>query len=844
MSGTVITDPIAFARKIECEEDPSYFARYFFKQRMGSKMRVAPHHRVIFDTINRVVSGEITRLIINIPPGFSKTELATINMIARGLALNPRARFLHLSYSHNLALLNSSTARAIVKSKDYQAMWPMALRDDSDSKGMWWTEHGGGVYATSAAGQVTGFRAGHMEPGWQGCFPAGTMVETEFGPRAIDEIIANKEEIRVWSFNHKKGCTELQPVIGWWKNPPNSIVEVSLSDGTIFECTPDHKIYTENRGYVRADSLLSSDLLPAYAPHAFDLGNCNAKASSKLLSGDAGVKQNIIANFVHPFTAWGEFFSKLKTFSYGSPCHAIPNLVNHANNYAVSFGNSGSWLAAEKNSDCIISSEFRAGSTLEQRECAVPFGVRHVFGLGSPCEIVSPIVERISVKVSPFISGLLGAIKSSQYKLMDISWGNRTIFGQANSIVSMTIQLLFKGFSFNNVSLSATGDNLPINASDSAEVANLVESFVTGYRNPVLVRHVRHVDNSYCLTVRCNSNFILSSGKVLVHNCLLIDDPVKPDDAFSEVMREGVNTRFNETIKSRLALQTTPMIVIMQRIHYNDLSGYLLRGGSGEMWHHLCLPVYIDNSEPYPEENTHGIPIEHGLPDGWLWPEKLNESHRAGLESHRRTFEAQYMQRPRKFNAEGALWTEALIAAARAFRISEEKNRTVVGIDPSTTSSESSDETGIIVASRYGRGEKMCYSVDGDYSGKYTPSGWAKKAIEAYNAHNADAIVIETNQGGDMVESTLRLSGFKGRIIRVHASKGKFARAEPVAALYEQGKVAHNGNLYTLENQCMEYIPATAKKSPDRMDAMVWALTELAPSIGVQSAAVVQTAFG
>src|SRR5574344_871425 len=74
-----IADPISFARRIECEESPEYFARYFFKQRMGSKMLVAPHHKVIFDTLSRVISGEITRLIINVPPGYSKTELATIN---------------------------------------------------------------------------------------------------------------------------------------------------------------------------------------------------------------------------------------------------------------------------------------------------------------------------------------------------------------------------------------------------------------------------------------------------------------------------------------------------------------------------------------------------------------------------------------------------------------------------------------------------------------------------------------------------------------------------------------------------------------------------------------------
>ncbi|MDD9051992.1 bacteriophage antitermination protein Q [Escherichia coli] len=124
-------------------------------------------------------------------------------------------------------------------------------------------------------------------------------------------------------------------------------------------------------------------------------------------------------------------------------------------------------------------------------------------------------------------------------------------------------------------------------------------------------------------------------------------------------------------------------------------------------------------------------------------------------------------------------------------------------------------------------GDERQYSLDADYSGKYSPNGWATKAIEAYEQHEADAIVIETNQGGDMAEDTLRNAGFGGRIIRVHASKGKYARAEPISALYAQGRVAHRGSLYEIENQFMEYVPSTAKKSPDRLDAAVYALTEL-----------------
>src|SRR5690606_33650498 len=125
------------------------------------------------------------------------------------------------------------------------------------------------------------------------------------------------------------------------------------------------------------------------------------------------------------------------------------------------------------------------------------------------------------------------------------------------------------------------------------------------------------------------------------------------------------------------------------------------------------------------------------------------------------------------FNAEGALWTEAMVAAARALQISQRKTRTVVAVDPATTSSDESDETGIVAASSYGGGDARQYAVEGDYSGRYSPAGWAAKAKEAQERHGADAIVIETNQGGDMAEATLRNAGYRGRVVRVHASRGK-----------------------------------------------------------------------
>lgn len=106
------------------------------------------------------------------------------------------------------------------------------------------------------------------------------------------------------------------------------------------------------------------------------------------------------------------------------------------------------------------------------------------------------------------------------------------------------------------------------------------------------------------------------------------------------------------------------------------------------------------------------------------------------------------MQRPRKFDEEGALWTEAMIAAAHRMQITQDKIRTVIAIDPATTSSDESDETGIVACSAYGGGKYAQYSVDGDYSGRMSPNDWAQASMNAYNIHEADAIVIETNQGG------------------------------------------------------------------------------------------------
>ena len=175
----------------------------------------------------------------------------------------------------------------------------------------------------------------------------------------------------------------------------------------------------------------------------------------------------------------------------------------------------------------------------------------------------------------------------------------------------------------------------------------------------------------------------------------------------------------------------------------------------------------------------------------------------------------------------GALWTHGLIDATRVNTVPS-LTRLVVAIDPAVSSDEHADETGIVVAGKDAAGHGY---VLADLSGRYTPTEWAKAAIAAYRAHNADRIVAEINNGGDMVEATLRMIDPSVPFTAVHASHGKVARAEPVAALYEQGRVHHLGALPRLEDQmcCFshDYDRTQAGYSPDRVDALVWALTEL-----------------
>jgi phage terminase large subunit-like protein len=180
--------------------------------------------------------------------------------------------------------------------------------------------------------------------------------------------------------------------------------------------------------------------------------------------------------------------------------------------------------------------------------------------------------------------------------------------------------------------------------------------------------------------------------------------------------------------------------------------------------------------------------------------------------------------------ATGALWNRELLSQCEfetddPVAFSERLARVIVSVDPAITANAESDLTGIIVAGVDING--ICYVLE-DATDRFTPEGWATKAYELYTKYSADRVVAERNQGGDMVRHTLHTVDPSLPVRLVHASRGKYARAEPVSALYERARVKHIRGLDELEDQMVQWEPLGSIGSPDRLDALVWAITDLA----------------
>ena len=201
--------------KAHCERDLLAFTTLFFRARMNMEFLVNWHHEDIADALMAVYRGDIKNLLITMPPGGAKTELAVINFMAWCFARDPLCRFLHLSANDDLALENSASVKEIVSLEEYQRLWPMAIRSDSKAKKRWSLEVGGkragSVYARSAGGQVTGFRAGYIKPGFSGAIIIDDPLKSDDAWSVAKREIANRRIPN--TIRSRRASSEHTPII-------------------------------------------------------------------------------------------------------------------------------------------------------------------------------------------------------------------------------------------------------------------------------------------------------------------------------------------------------------------------------------------------------------------------------------------------------------------------------------------------------------------------------------------------------------------------------------------------------------------------------------------------------
>jgi len=248
---------------------------------------------------------------------------------------------------------------------------------------------------------------------------------------------------------------------------------------------------------------------------------------------------------------------------------------------------------------------------------------------------------------------------------------------------------------------------------------------------------------------------------------IIIDDPLKPDDAFSEVKRKAVNERFNNTIRSRVNDRETPIIVIMQRLHEDDMSGFLLNGGSGEQWHHLCLPALNENNEP-------------------LWKEKHTfEELEQIRQGSRYTFAGQYMQTPSP--DEGGEWKKTWFDIIPRQLIPPLKWN--MYIDGAYTKDNANDPTGIQIAGKYNNDYIILTSID-----KYLEMPELLKFIPEFIKAvgvQINMIYVEPKASGKSIaqlikqQTRLNITEIKSDFVQM----SKIERARSVSPFIESGRV-------------------------------------------------------
>ena len=702
----------------------------------GVKMKEGWVLEAICEHLEAVADGRIKRLLINVPPGSSKSRLARV-MFPLWLWTNrPWMRVIGASYALALSERDSYYARTVIQSDWYQRNFGVSISSEMGARVNFDNTSMGGMRAISVGGATTGFRGDLLL-----CFPGDAVVATERGDMPIKEVVEKSDpNLRVWSLDAKKGEMVLEAPSRWMKNPGDDIYEVGFSDGTKMRCTGDHKVLTLG-GWKAAASLTARDTLPRLVegrPVENVLGPVSPRRSS--------------ANSVNLSFGNTELLGN-------TPTGPVTHHGNLTSSGSVDLGFSTS---LESSMTLRVSDVFGSSPVSKISKIVVPrvpiemsdvmiFGTRankgehdhvvrpHHFGLAANPDIASKIAFPVIAQLHKFLGHVVRKMCSSFWMFSPHSLGFRP---------------------------------------DEAGVGNGIPVVGSGYKTPLYVRHVGHEDSTYCLTVEHTSNFVCEN--TIVSNC---DDAHNISDGESDAKRSEAVQWFNETFQTRVNdLDNTPIVVIGQRVHEEDVYSAALDLG----YEHLNIPMEWEEEQ----RKTTGI--------GWtdprtkegdlMWPERFSadaiERLKKALGPYAASAQLQQRPVPRKggmFQVDNVRQIEDLpdenFIAVRAWDLagSEGKGAYTVG-----------------TKMLYGEKSQQFYVVD--IIRKQLGGGAVRQLIEKTAEEDglATKIIIPQDPGaaGKVVVQDIiaLLAGYNAK--SEPQSGSKETRAEPLASQIEIGKVS------------------------------------------------------
>jgi len=599
-----IKHPQYFGQLLHKEGFERWFL-YMFKAIEGRKFIKEALHPKLFQAYQDVYDLKEKRLNINVCPRSAKTTLAKY-FIAYTLAINPRSNFIYTSYSQ--ALLNdiSRDLTNILTHPIYLAMYDNGIKEEKQEFNAideFWqsyiieetgkatfssrkitTAEGGVVLFSSVGSQLTGF----------GCFDYNTLVLTENGYLKLGDIVENKIQIKVWAYNFKNDKKELKEIERFIKNDTSPFLQIKLDNNEIINATPDHIFYLENGQEIQAKDLRIGFKLFS---NVFNGMNRSSVLLKNLFSGIIFINNKfnlfIGKSFMKRFSSNSTSLVS-NSFSFSTPENARFNVGNIISSCSKILSYFIIWSSITCYLSYLLNCKFSVSIM-----SAVFYAILFVIGLSSVSKIFQSIVFRIPVKM-PYYQSIRLANKSQTNQPVNSMFYRFISFYtfKANVVISFFVKARFKQSLF-NISKNFT------------TLTNKV-FFKKGNRKIVDIINSNHFEPSYCLTIKDYNNFFINNSQVLVHNCgvrgakqfsgsLIIDDSNKPSDIYSQVRRNKVKSYFEETLLSRLNDSEVAIVNIQQRLHLEDLTGFLLEKYKFNL---LKLQLVVDGICQLPSQYT------------------------------------------------------------------------------------------------------------------------------------------------------------------------------------------------------------------------------------------------